>query len=230
MKKPLHTRQSLYSATGASRALLHRIAIATVIFGLGLALFVAIALAVHLERATEFDIAVTTFIQSWRSPELTVIFKLISDVSGPFVLPLIVIGLLVWAYVRRLPGKFWFMLVALGGSAISNLILKAVFDRARPDMMTWLIQETGLSFPSGHAMASMSFVLTVIIILWNTRWRRLSIILGAISVLLVGISRLYLGVHYPTDVIAGWGVAAAWVFIVLVAWLDVRLHHLSATK
>jgi len=104
----------------------------------------------------------------------------------------------------------------VGGAAAANLVLKYVFQRDRPSLWSQLIIEHGYSFPSGHAMASSALVLCLIVILWNTRWRLVALIGGGIIALLIGVSRLYFGVHYPSDILAGWSVSLVWVFIVVV--------------
>jgi membrane-associated phospholipid phosphatase len=76
----------------------------------------------------------------------------------------------------------------------------------------------GFSFPSAHAAASLTFAAVVVAIAWPTRWRRLAVAVGATFVFAVGLSRVYLGVHYPSDVLAGWCVASVWTLAVLALW------------
>ncbi|MDX2240635.1 MAG: phosphatase PAP2 family protein [Leptolyngbyaceae cyanobacterium bins.302] len=79
-------------------------------------------------------------------------------------------------------------------------------------------------FPSGHAMASASFVMVLIVLAWNTRWRWLVLVGGSLFVLAIGWTRIYLGMHYPSDVVAGWLLEIAWSFAVL---LVIRLFNLT---
>lgn len=108
------------------------------------------------------------------------------------------------------------IILALGvvGSAVMNLILKAIFQRDRPELWERLVTENSASFPSGHAMASASLAVCVIVILWPTKWRYWALISGMIYMLVIAFTRLYLGVHYPSDILAGWLMAAAWVLLV----------------
>jgi membrane-associated phospholipid phosphatase len=64
-------------------------------------------------------------------------------------------------------------------------------------------------------MLSSALVLAIIFLLWQTRWRLFSIVAGSLLVMAIGASRLYVGVHYPTDILAGWCVSAAWVVIIV---------------
>ncbi len=106
------------------------------------------------------------------------------------------------------------ILFGVGGAAAANVVLKLLFHRDRPGFWHSLIVETGYSFPSGHAMLSSALVLSIIFITWRTRWRWRTITVGAMAIALIGLSRLYMGVHYPTDIVAGWSVSLAWVFVV----------------
>jgi undecaprenyl-diphosphatase len=104
--------------------------------------------------------------------------------------------------------------VGVGGAALINTLLKLAFHRVRPELWTPLVVERSFSFPSGHAMVSSALACSVTYILWHTRWRWLAVGLGLAVVVAIGLSRLYLGVHYPTDVLAGWTVGFFWVVIV----------------
>lgn len=105
------------------------------------------------------------------------------------------------------------------GSAIINVVLKGYFVRIRPEKY-FQIQQTGFSFPSGHSMVGIStyFILTYLLFRkkpWNTV-KIVAWIFTVIFVLLIGLSRVYLGVHWPTDVIAGFALGFTWVYINIV--------------
>lgn len=104
--------------------------------------------------------------------------------------------------------------VAAVGGQLVNHILKNGFDRARPAAELRLVTVRSSSFPSGHAMAASIFYLTMGALLARTSRRRREkiFVMAAAMVMsgLVGFSRVYLGVHYPTDVLAGWMAGAAW--------------------
>ena len=110
---------------------------------------------------------------------------------------------------RRRDAVFW--VLAVGGAALLNTIVKHAVGRIRPDLWVSIAPETTFSFPSGHAMQSMSVAVALILLAWPTRARAAALLGGALFVLLVGTSRVYLGVHFPTDILAGWAASAAWV-------------------
>jgi undecaprenyl-diphosphatase len=110
--------------------------------------------------------------------------------------------------------------VAITGGMFLTSFLKSSFDRPRPDLVPHGVIVTNASFPSGHAMMSAIVYLTLGVLLARTQPKRaVRIYLIALSVfitVLVGVSRVYLGVHWPTDVLAGWTLGAAWA---LLFWL-----------
>ena len=123
---------------------------------------------------------------------------------------------LIFAYLcltRRYGFALW-LVAATSGGEVLNTALKGLFDRPRPEAELHLVAVTSTSFPSGHAMAAAIFYLTVGLILVRLATRRREkVFFMATAVLLTGLagfSRVYLGVHYPTDVLAGWAAGAAW--------------------
>ena len=103
--------------------------------------------------------------------------------------------------------------IALGGSALLNLGAKQLFARERPSLWESIHPETTFSFPSGHAMGSMTLAAVLVLLAWRTRWRWWVAVPALAFALLVGASRVYLGVHFPSDILAGWAAACAWVVL-----------------
>jgi undecaprenyl-diphosphatase len=106
---------------------------------------------------------------------------------------------------------------ATAGGQVLNLGLKHAFARERPDAALHLVEVTSTSFPSGHSMASSIFYLTMGVLLARTAQRRRekAYFVGSALLItfLIGFSRVYLGVHYPTDVLAGWSAGMAWAMV-----------------
>lgn len=123
----------------------------------------------------------------------------------PFDIALVL--LLAW---RRQFRESIFAAAALGGSALLNLATKQVFARARPALWESIAPETSYSFPSGHAMGSMTLAVVLVLLAWRTRWRWPVLAAMGLFVPMVGLSRVYLGVHYPSDILAGWAAASVW--------------------
>jgi undecaprenyl-diphosphatase len=123
-----------------------------------------------------------------------------------------------------------FVLAATGTGMILGKLLKLAYDRPRPTLVPHLVDVTSASFPSGHATDSAIVYLTLAALLARTLpgpAHRLYIIGAAILLtLLIGVSRIYLGVHWPSDVAAGWSIGAAWA--ILCSWLGGTLGRRQA--
>ncbi|MEN3977025.1 phosphatase PAP2 family protein [Emcibacter sp. SYSU 3D8] len=119
------------------------------------------------------------------------------------------------------------LISVIGGSVLSK-VMKIAFGRERPDIVPHLMTETSLSFPSGHAMNSAILYLTLGALLARAQngRRQQAYMFGvaALVAVVVGLSRVYLGVHWPTDVLAGWSVGAAWAMGCMAAaiWFERR--------
>jgi undecaprenyl-diphosphatase len=138
----------------------------------------------------------------------------VSALGGFAVLALVTVLALGYLLALKRWGAALVLLAAtLGGTAISEG-LKVGFNRPRPDLVAHIVETTSMSFPSGHAMLSAATYLTLGALIARTqpRKRLRAYVLGAAIVLtlLIGVSRIYLGVHWPTDVLAGWCLGAAW--------------------
>ncbi|MBL8532079.1 MAG: phosphatase PAP2 family protein [Hyphomonadaceae bacterium] len=109
------------------------------------------------------------------------------------------------------------LVIAVGGGTLISEGLKIGFARPRPDLVAHVVETTSMSFPSGHAMLSAVTYLTLGALLAQAQSRqalRIYIVGAAmLTALLVGVSRIYLGVHWPTDVLGGWCLGAAWALI-----------------
>ena len=174
--------------------------------------FAALVGELHENEVFAFDAPILKALHAIATPSLDGFAVLMTKLGYLWgVVPLDVGVLLLLAWRRRLRDGLFFG-VAVVGSAALNVVAKNYFARARPDLWLSLAPETTYSFPSGHAMGSATLGAALIFLCWRTRWRW-PVLTGVTGfVLLVGLSRVYLGVHYPSDILAGWAAAIAWVF------------------
>ena len=121
------------------------------------------------------------------------------------------VGVLVLLLAIRHWRRARFFATAVGGATLLDVLAKLAFHRVRPALWKSLAPETSYSFPSGHAMGTMALAAALVVVTWPTRARWWVVAAGSVLVLLVGLSRVYLGVHYPSDILAGWAASLAWV-------------------
>lgn len=150
---------------------------------------------------------------SMRNEVLTSIFKIITNLGGAYCL--IFISILCAIFVKN--KKIAFAIpINLILSTMLNLVLKNIVERPRP-IGYRLIDETGYSFPSGHSMISAAFYGLIIYFIWknvkNTKLKYIACVLLGLLIVLIGISRIYLGVHYASDVIGGFTISIAYLII-----------------
>ncbi len=154
-----------------------------------------------------FDVAVLNFIHNSSNPILLSIMKFISFIgSESFLFPAIGI-VIIYTFIKK---KYFICKILLAntlGSWIFNHILKLIFQRTRPFDYA-LVTQSGLSYPSGHSMVTMSMYLAIGYLLSRNiddpiKERNIYLI-ASIFIILMGISRMYLGVHWPTDIIGGY--------------------------
>lgn len=185
-----------------------------VLFVVALVLFLAVLQNMLAGDLLRLDtIAYRIFVVRMRRAWLTPLMQSISELALPAVLVLMLLAVHVFAPGRN-PG-----LCAAGnlvGVVLLNQVCKFIVQRPRPEGFR-LIAESGYSFPSGHSMVAMAFYGLLAWMAWHYERdplvRRISVFGFGIVVVLVGISRVYLGVHYASDVIAGFCLAAAWLAI-----------------
>lgn len=150
----------------------------------------------------------------------------ITSLGGTTVVTLITLAVLGYLIIDGKRAAALLVLVSVAGGAGLSSLLKLGFERPRPDLVAHLVDERTLSFPSGHAMVSAVIYLTLGALLAqvedSVRLKAYIIAVAVILTLLIGVSRVYLGVHWPTDVLAGWYAGTAWAIgcWVIAAWLQ----------
>jgi undecaprenyl-diphosphatase len=130
-----------------------------------------------------------------------------------------VAGAVLWA--RGRPGDAAFLVLTTAAASLVFRSLKIVLDRPRPPVATRVVVETNESLPSGHATMSLVVIGALVVLAWagrSVQTRVLLVLAAAAWVGLVGTTRIYLGVHWLSDVVAGWAVGAAWLTVCALVW------------
>ena len=165
------------------------------------------------ESIVRFDMAIENAIHGSVSPTL-VQGMFMASIAGSQLLIVLVVLLGIFFAVRHRGRDLVLLVVAIGGEELVNVLIKNAFDRARPVFSDPITLATGFSFPSGHAMASMVFYGLIAYFLMRHSKplleRVLIVLTTALIVTIIGFSRIYLGVHYPSDVLGGYCAGLAW--------------------
>jgi undecaprenyl-diphosphatase len=176
--------------------------------------FTRIAVYVQGGHTQGFDDAVLQYIAERHSPLVErLMFEITFLGTGLVVMVMVLVsGLFLWLTKHR--NSAVLLVVATAGSILLNNLLKMSFDRPRPQVFTWGQHVVSSSFPSGHAMSATVVYITIAYLaarLQRTHaGRALTILTALVLILAICVSRLYLGVHYPSDVLAGVLVGLAW--------------------
>lgn len=188
---------------------------AFVVFVIGMNFFVELSEDVQGETIENFDSRVTDYVTSFRTPGLNNFFQFVTDL-GDLYAYLIFTAIAALYFLYKLKNKkFIFQLVGVVIlSFLANLALKEAFDRARPSLEHMVIVKT-LSYPSGHAMSAMSYYGFLIYLIFHIKmnhWLRgFLTVLFASMIFFIGLSRVYLGVHFPSDVLGGFIAGLIWI-------------------
>lgn len=193
---------------------------ATVIVALTLALLSVLFFGWLAEEVLEndtahFDDAIRSAVHAHASVPLTYAMRAVSDIGAPAGVTLITLGacVILWRAGRRREAVV--LAITMIGSQVVMYTLKVSFHRHRPEAYFNLREPTSFSFPSGHAVSAFCLY-GMLAHLWseqtaNAVQKRLAWIGAALMAAMIGFSRIYLGVHYPSDVIAGYAAGMVWI-------------------
>lgn len=179
------------------------------------AVFAALAALVQTGTTQHVDDAVLLWFNAHASPTLDLAALEVTSLGSTTVVGMILLISSAFFWATRHRYSVLLLWVAMVGGALLNLQLKAEFHRPRPQLFPWRTPlASHSSFPSGHALTAVVLYATLAYLIGRlepTRLQRwLTAVVAAVVILLVGVSRLYLGVHYPSDVLAGFVVGVAW--------------------
>lgn len=231
---------SLRRLTGGLASRLTLAAALWLILGLGISTGVIWAFAGIAEEVAEgdtraFDEAVLLWIHAAFPAWLDGSMRLITSLGYYRVVAPLLAVCVAFFYWRGWRLSAVLLVASTAGGMFLTTVLKFVFQRTRPDIIATGYEAGFFSFPSGHATVAVGFYGTLTVILaYRARgaWRWTLAALGVALVLLIGFSRLYLGVHYPTDIIAGYLAAPLWVIsvgTVYVVWTSFRRFRVAET-
>jgi undecaprenyl-diphosphatase len=178
-----------------------------VVSAVALMVFADVGEDVAERSTTQFDETMRAWFIGHQNPLLHTIALVITWIGSPPVMLLLAIGTGVWFYTRGGRSIAGVVVAAPAVGALLSPVVKALFQRVRP-AGALLLNERTYSFPSGHAATSAAVVVTLCYVLARERvisWRT-AILVGGTIPLLVGLTRLYLDVHWTTDVVGGWAV------------------------
>lgn len=186
-----------------------------IIVGIGIVIFGIIATLLLIDKITPFDNIIYNAIISLKSDSVTNFFKLITKLCNEkFIIIATVLIFIILLFKNKKIGFILTLNVLLCSGL--NTLIKHIFLRPRPVGLK-LIKQGGYSFPSGHSMMAVAFFGILIYLVCKSKWKKwIKILLSSlltVLILLIGISRIYLGVHFASDVLAGFAIALSYLII-----------------
>lgn len=195
-------------------------------------LFIDIAEDVLKKEGIFIDTAIAQFVYSFRNPVLTTIMRFISFLGAEFIIfATVFITLFFLCNKHKREATLFFFMISMG--FVLNTVIKYLLKIPRPDIDPLYIEKF-YGFPSGHAMNSFIFYASLSYFMFHfTHNKKLSVALSCVSgilIILIGFSRIYLGVHYPSDVIAGFIVGFWWLVTTIVMDKTIIFYNLYRNR
>ena len=176
----------------------------------------SLAEGVRDQEVFALDTVATPFLHALASPALDALMQAATFAGSNLVIPPLFVLTVVWLMATRRRREALFLAIASGGSLALNETMKLFFQRARPEL-SYAQVLPDYSFPSGHTMNSLVFYVALAIVIWSVRGHRTGLVALTIAIalsLLIGVSRIYLGYHYFTDVLGGLLAGTGWLLVV----------------
>ena len=184
-----------------------------IVCGIGILIFATIVVMLLTNNVTSLDNSIYNIIISSKSDVMTMFMTVITMMCNTEFIIVATLLLVLLIKNKKIGGMIASNVVLC---SVINTIIKHIFLRPRPVGIK-LIEQGGYSFPSGHSMMAVAFYGLLIYIIWNTKWRNVwkifTTTLLVILILLIGISRIYVGVHFASDVIAGLSISLSYLII-----------------
>ena len=188
-----------------------------------------LAESIRDREAIVLDTLATPFLHGLASPILDALMQAATFMGSNLVIPPLFAIAVAWLILVHRPREALFLAIGSGGSLVLNELMKVFFARPRPQL-AWAQVLPDYSFPSGHTMNSLVFYVALAVVLWSVRGRRAGLASLAVAIaltLFIGVSRIYLGYHYLTDVAGGLLAGTAWLLIVAAAFRAGPLSRLG---
>ena len=184
-----------------------------IVCGIGILIFATMVVMLLTNNVTGLDNSIYNIIISSKSDVMTMFMTIITMMCNTEFIIVATLLLVLFIKNKKMGGMIASNVVLC---SVINTIIKHIFLRPRPVGIK-LIEQGGYSFPSGHSMMAVAFYGLLIYIIWNTKWRNVwkifTTTLLVILILLIGISRIYVGVHFASDVIAGLSISLSYLII-----------------
>ena len=184
-----------------------------IVCGIGILIFATMVVMLLTNNVTGLDNSIYNIIISSKSDVMTMFMTIITMMCNTEFIIVATLLLVLFIKNKKMGGMIASNVVLC---SVINTIIKHIFLRPRPVGIK-LIEQGGYSFPSGHSMMAVAFYGLLIYIIWNTKWKNVwkifTTTLLVILILLIGISRIYVGVHFASDVIAGLSISLSYLII-----------------
>ncbi len=182
-------------------------------------LFGYLAAAIQNESIESFDSVVISFVQGMETDWLTPIMKVFTWIGSWFVVaPVTIIAFILIFFVYKDRNKGFLLITVVVGTIVLNTLLKFYFKRERPEIYR-ILDANGFSFPSGHTMMAFSLYTIIAYIFWRNvkkpLYRVFLVVFTVFMIAIISIGRIYLGVHYPSDIVGGIIASFLWVTIMV---------------
>jgi undecaprenyl-diphosphatase len=157
-----------------------------------------------------WDVPILLAVHSTANPQLDALAVTLGIIGLPWTAIPILGAIAIILLLQKRWRSLAYLLTASAGSVIINRLAKQLMHRVRPQLWQSIAPETSFAFPSAHAMTSITLVAILLFLTWTSSWRWLVLIFGSLYIIAIAWCRLYLGVHFPSDILAGWMVALGW--------------------
>ncbi|MBE8990893.1 phosphatase PAP2 family protein [Nostoc sp. LEGE 12450] len=157
-----------------------------------------------------WDVPILLAVHSTANPQLDILAVTLAIIGLPWTAIPILGAIALILLLQKRWRSLAYLLTASLGSVIINRTAKELMHRVRPQLWQSIAPESSFAFPSGHAMTSITLVVILLLLTWASSWRWLVLIFGSLYIIAIAWCRLYLGVHFPSDILAGWMVTLGW--------------------